>query len=360
LVAVGIIVLLALAGGLSWQSLRGATAFQSSASSGFKRPSTRNIAAYELYERGNDPALFRSDSGVRVAASYLRQALALDPNYGDAYAGLARVHTRPGNAVDPALSRRERLALAEQEAMRAVSLDDSSAEAHSALGMVRRNIYEFESAEREYLRAIEIEPANPRHYEWLSALHVATGRSARGLMEAKRALQLDPLSPTAMAEVANSLLAQDRCDEALVLLEKLASLRPPLLRAGAITAQCYARKRMWPEALEAAQRNLTDGGPRARALIGYVLARSGRADEAGQLIASLLSSQGTTANSFDVAIVYSALGDSDNALKWLERAIDDRSLGFEWLPDILDGFRRHRHFSRYHQQLGLEFDRPGI
>ena len=360
LVAVGIIVLLAVAGGLSWQSLRETTVFQSSASSGFKRPSTRNIAAYELYQRGNDPALFRSDSGVRVAASYLRQALALDPNYGDAYAGLARVHTRPGNAVDPGLSRRERLALAEQEAMRAVSIDESSAEAHSALGMVRRNTYQFESAEREYLRAIELEPGNPRHYEWLSALHVATGRSARGLMEAKRALQLDPLSPTAMAEVANSLLAQDRCDEALVLLEKLASLRPPLLRAGAIAAQCYARKRMWPEALAAAQRNLADGGPRARALIGYVLARSGRADEARRLIASLLSSQGTTANSFDVAIVYSALGDSDNALKWLERAIDDRSLGFEWLPDILENFRHHRHFSRYHQQLGLEFDRPGI
>ncbi len=360
LVAAGIIVLLALAGGLSWRSLRGATAFQSSASSWFKRPSTRNIAAYELYQRGNDPALFRSDSGVRVAASYLRQALALDPNYGDAYAGLARVHTRPGNAVDPGLSRRERLALAEQEAMRAVSIDESSAEAHSALGMVRRNIYQFESAEGEYLRAIELEPENPRHYEWLSALHVARGRSARGLIEAKRAMQLDPLSPTAMAEVANSLLAQDRCDEALVLLEKLASLRPRLLRAGIIAAQCYARKQMWPEALAEAQRNLADGGPRARAVIGYVLARSGRTDEARRLIASLLSSQGTTANSFDVAIVYSALGDSDNALRWLDRAIDDRSLGFEWLPGILDDFRRHRHFSRYHQQLGLEFDRPGI
>ena len=91
-----------------------------------------------------------------------------------------------------------------------------------------------------------------------------------------------------------------------------------------------------------------------------MLARSGRADEARRLLASLISSQGTTANSFDVAIVYSALGDSDNTLKWLERAIDDRSLGFEWLPDILDNFRRHRHFSRYHQQLGLEFDRPRI
>ena len=272
LVAGAIIVLLAVAGGLSWRSLRGATASQSSArsstaarlpidgvaegsaSSRFKRSSTRNVAAYELYQRGNDPALFRSDSGVRVAASYLRQALALDPYFGDAYAGLARVHTRPGNAVEPGLSRRERLALAEQEAMRAVSIDESSAEAHSALGMVRKNTYQFESAEREYLRAIELEPENPRHYEWLSVLHVATGRSARGLMEAKRALQLDPISPTAMAEVANSLLAQDRCDEALVLLQKLASLRPRLLRADVVAAQCHARKQMWPEALAEAQR----------------------------------------------------------------------------------------------------------
>ena len=108
-------------------------------------------------------------------------------------------------------------------------------------------------------------------------------------MEGRRALELDPLSPTANAEFAHALLANDRCDEALAQLEKLRSLRPPLNRAGLIAAECYEQKQMWPEAIAEMQRAATNDGPHGQALLGYLLGRAGRTDEARRVLAALCS-----------------------------------------------------------------------
>lgn len=321
-----------------------------------KRGSTRNIAAYELYLRGNDPVLLRSDSGARAALAYYREAIDLDPNYADAYAGLAKVHTRIGFADDSGLSRRERLALAEQAALKAVAIDESSGTAHAALSVVRRNNYEFASAHSELKRAIELEPANPRFHEWLAVLDASFGRTAEALAESNRALELDPLSPTATAEVANALLASDRCDEALAHLDRLTSLRPPLLRASAIAAQCYARKQMWPQAIDETRKISTIGGPRGQALLGYMLGRGGRTEEAKRVLAGLLAFQRSHQDAFDVAIVYAGLGDNDRAFMWMNKAVDDRSLGFDWLSAIFDGLRRDPRFDKLAARVAFGAD----
>jgi len=319
-----------------------------------KHGSTRNIAAYELYIRGNDQALFRTDSGSRAALEYFRQAVALDSNYAAAYAGLAFVHWRIGFGDDSELSRPDRLALAEQAALKAVALDDSSGEAHAALSFVRRDNYELASAETELKRAVALEPTNSRFHEWLVQLYVLTDRPAEALVEGRRALELDPLSPSATAEVAHALLANDRCDEALALLEKLRSLRPPLNRAGLIAADCYGQKQMWPEAIAEIQRIQVNGGPRVQALLGYTLARGGRADEARQILAALLDrSRRINGGAFDVAIVYAGLGENDQAFIWLEKAVNDRSLGFVWMHTFVDGLRGDPRFERLRRRVGL-------
>lgn len=318
------------------------------------RGSTRNVAAYELYLRGNDPVLGRSDSGGRAALEYFRQAVALDPAYAAAYAGLARMHIRIAVGDDPELSRPDRLALAEQAALKAVALDDSSGDAHLALSMVRRDNYEMASAETELKRAIALEPANPRYRPWLVLLYVVTERPADALMESRRALELDPLSPTANAEVAHALLANDRCDEALAQLANLRSLRPPLLRANAIAAQCYARKQMWPAAVGELEQITVNGGPRAQAMLGYMLGRGGRTDEARRILAALLDrARRTNGGAFHVAIVYAGLGEKDPAFTWLDKAVGDRSLAFEWLHTVLDDLRRDPRFDRLRQRLEL-------
>jgi TolB-like protein/DNA-binding SARP family transcriptional activator len=319
-----------------------------------KRGSTRNIAAYELYLHGNDPVLLRTDSGSRAALEYFRQAIALDPNYAAAYAGLARIHRRIGFGDDTELSRPDRLALAEQAALKAVALDDSSAEAHVALSLIRRDNYELASAETELKRAVALEPTSARIHEWLVQLYALTERPAEALVEGRRALELDPLSPTANAEVAHALLANDRCDEALAQLEKLRSLRPPLNRAGLIAAECYGQKQMWPEAIAEIQRITVNGGPRGQALLGYMLGRAGRPDEARRILAATLDpARRINGGAFDVALVYAGLGDNDQAFVWLDKAVDDRSLGFEWMHAIVEDLQRDPRFERLSRRAGL-------
>jgi tetratricopeptide (TPR) repeat protein len=260
---------------------------------------------------------------------------------------------RIGSGDDTELSRRDRLALAEQAALKAVALDDSLGEAHATLSFVRRNNYDPASAETELKRAVALEPTNARFREWLVLLYVSTERPAEALVEARRALELDPLSPTANAEVAHALLANDRCDEALGQLEKLRSLRPPLLRVGFIAAQCYARKQMWPEAIAETQRTSVNAGPRGQALLGYMLARAGRTDEARRILAALLDrSRRINGGAFEVAMVYAGLGENDQAFRWLDRAVDDRSLAFDHLPTVVDGLRPDPRFHRLRRRIG--------
>jgi DNA-binding SARP family transcriptional activator len=320
-----------------------------------KRGSTRNVAAYELYVLGNDPARFRTDSRAQRALAYFRQAVALDSNYVAAYAGLALMHKRMAFGDDPELSRPERLALAEQAALKAIALDDSFAEAHEALSYVRRDNYELASSELEMKRAIALDPTNARFHEGLVQLYAMTQRPAEALVEAHRALELDSLSPTANAELADALLANDRCDEALAQLARLRSLRPPLNRVGVIAAECYGQKQMWPEAIAEVERNTVNGGPRGQSYLGYVLARGGRTDEARRILAAMLDrSRRTHRVAFDVALVYAGLGEQDQAFAWLDKAVDDRSLGLEWMHATVNGLRRDPRFEKIARRAGLE------
>lgn len=313
----------------------------------------RNIAAYELYLRGNDQVLFRTDSGARVGLEYFRQAIAIDSNYAAAYAGLARMHKRVSVGNDN-LPVRDRLALAEQAALKAVALDDSSGEAHAALAMVRKDNYQMESAEAELKRAVELDPTSARFREELEQLYVTTGRSAEALVEGRRALELDPLSPTAVASLASALLANDRCDEALAQLEKIKSLRPPLNRAGSIAAQCYAQKQMWPQAIAELQHILPNGGARAQGFLGYMLGRAGRKEEARQILAALTRSQRTHGDAFNVAIVYVGLGDNDRAFAWLDKSIGDLSFSLDWAQTFLDVLRSDPRFEDFSRRAGLK------
>jgi DNA-binding SARP family transcriptional activator len=319
-----------------------------------KHGSTHNVAAYELYLRGNDPVLYRTDSGSRAGLEYFRRAVALDPKYAAAYAGLARMHKRIAFGDDPQLSRPDRLALAEQAALKAIALDDSSGEAHEAMGYVRRDNYELTSAETEFKRAVALDPTNSRFHEGLVQIYTMTHRPDEALVEARRAVQLDPLSPTANAEVADALLAGHRCDEALLQLETLRSLRPPLNRANLIAAECYGQKEMWPEAVAEIQRITVNGGPRVYALLGYTLARAGRTEEARQILAVVLDrSRRTKGGAFDVALVYIGLGENDQAFTWLDKAVDDRSLGFEWIHATVNDLRRDPRFEKLGRRAGL-------
>ncbi len=195
---------------------------------------TRSIPAYELYLRGNDPALTRSDSGARLGLEYFRRAVALDTTYAAAWAGLGRMTMRTGGAG--------MRAQAEAALGKALTLDDSLAEVQALLGVLRGWDNDFATGEHYFRRAILLEPINGRIREWFASFLVRAGRPVEALAQAERAVALDPRSPSAVAEVARALAANDRCDEALARLETIAALDPPLLRVEQIAAECHARK----------------------------------------------------------------------------------------------------------------------
>jgi serine/threonine-protein kinase len=317
---------------------------------------TPNIAAYELYLHGSDPALMRGDSSVRRGLDYFRRAIALDSNYAAAYAGLARVHTRLARGGDTTLSVREHMDSAEHAARKAVALNDSLGEAHAALAIVRRDNVDLASAETELKRAVSLEPMTARFHLWLAQLHAFRGRPAEAMAEARLAVTLDPLSPNAAGELARALFVSGRCNEALAQLAKLSGLQPPLLRARSIAAQCYARMGMWPEAIAEARKNTVSAGVPAQGLLGHVLARAGRTDEARQILRALLDQHTRRAadGAFEVAAVYAGLGERDRAFAWLDTALANRSIMLEHLPIILDALSSDPRADDFRRRLGIQ------
>ena len=318
-----------------------------------KRASTANVAAYELYLKGNDPTLLRSDSAVRLGVDYLDRAIALDPTFAAAYAARSRLTFRLAFSDDTTMTRHDRIAAANHFAVTALALDDTSADAHATAGLFHRRRFNFRSAETELKRAIMLEPTTALFHEWLTQQYVMTERSVEALAEARRAVELAPLSATANAELARALLANDRVDEALQVVAALRSLNPPLLRAGSIAAECYARKGMWGEAIAELQPSFANTGPRGRALYAYLLARAGRTKEAQGILAALLTRSKYGGDPGAIATVYVGLGEKDQALDWLARAsIDGTPL--DNLPMLLRDLAPDPRVQSIRRQLGIQ------
>lgn len=319
---------------------------------------TSSIAAYELYLRGSDKTLLRSDSAARLGLDYFRRAIALDSNYAAAWAGLARMTLRVGPGSGLATLRAVQ-ASAEIAARKAIALDDSLAEAHATLGLVLLMRHAVTDAEAELRDAVALEPDSELYREWLAKVLVWTDQFAEALAETRRAVQLAPLSPTSNAEVARALLANGRCDEALAQLEKLTNLEPPLARVTSIQTQCYVVKRRWPEVLAATQPSVAGGAMFYSGLYGYALAGAGRRNEAVRFLDTLLERGRTDVGmSWHIALVYLGLGDLDRAVPWLDRAAENEALSgaMEMAPlaaRLLDSLRTDPRIARLRQRMGL-------
>ncbi len=320
---------------------------------------TSDLAVHELVRLGSDMVLLRSEAGTLEAREYLERAIALDPAHAEAHAFLAGVYLRLAELGRPELGRSEALRLAGDAARTAVALDPSSARSHEALGIVRMSMSEFRAAERSFVEALRLDPAAGRVRERLSSLYLWLDRPSEALQEAEIAVELDPLSPTAAAELARALAANGRCAEALVELRSLEALEPPLLRAGPYAAQCHARSERWSEGVAALRHGWELRGPRGRGLLGYLLARSGEWDEAVRVRDGLVEEwQAGAGDAFALVIVSAGLADLDGAFLWLDRAILDHSLvtapsHIGLLEPLFEDLRRDPRFSAVRERLAL-------
>jgi eukaryotic-like serine/threonine-protein kinase len=320
-----------------------------------RRHHPRSVAAYELYLRGSEPRLLRSQGGVWKSLEYFQQAIAADSTYAAAYAGLALVQVRRGRTTtDPGMPLPELFALAENEGRTAVALDDSLPEAHYALGRVLLAELEFPEAEMEIRRAISLDPTRSIYHQALGYVLEWGDRPEELLEESQRALETDPLNPYGLVGLAGALGMNGRFDEALVQLDRIRAIQPPLQGAAFVTAQIYALQKRVPEAIASLRPQAEAGDPMFRALLGYMLAKAGQRDEAKLLLADLLArSERTGVGAFQVAMVHEGLGDRNEALAWLDKSIDDRSIGSVIMSPVFEDLRRDPRFQKLNGRLGL-------
>lgn len=318
------------------------------------RQQTAKVAAYELYVRGRDPTLLRSDSGVRAAIDYLNRAIALDTAYAAAYAALAYLCATATWANNLSMAeRRGMYARASVAARTAVALDDSLAEAHRQLGYVKWVGYDVPGAIAELERAIALDAHAGEAREGLAKAYEYAERPADAVAETQRAVRANPLSASANAEFAYALYFARRYGEALAEFARVAALQPPLRRTPMYIAETYAVTGRWKDAI-ATLRPVAPRQPLARGLLGYVLARSGARTEAERILREMLAAAADSGYAYEVAEIYAGLGDFDRAFFWLDRALDDYSFRPSVMGPLFDELRADPRFNRLRRRLGTE------
>jgi serine/threonine-protein kinase len=319
-----------------------------------RRP-TANPEAFALYLKGRYFWNQRTRASYDRAIDYFQRAIEADPQFASPHAGLAAVYSQQSmsGALEPERAR-ERV---KASALRALALDDGLAEAHSVLGVyLHAHEWDAEGAEREHLRAVELDPSQPNVRNYYGNFLRSLGRSEEAAAQHARAVDLDPLAPALSETLAFTFLRAGRPHEAHAHVRNAIELDSTFWRAHAVLGNVYEAMNRPEEAVRAFERANELAGAvthRTRADIARVLARTGREHQALRLVAEMRAEATLTGlHEPAVATVLLALGDGVGALHWLEQAYseknpdlayiggDPRFLPFEAVPEYIDLLRR--------------------
>jgi tetratricopeptide (TPR) repeat protein len=292
-----------------------------------------NPEAHELYLKARHFWNKRTEDGVRKALSYFHQAIDNDPTYAHGYAGLADSYNILGyyNAIPPI----EAYPKSKAAALKALEFDDSLAEPHAALGVVKRDFeWDWVGAEAEFQRAIELNPGYVEAHHWRSTLLSMLGRHAEGLREKNKALAMDPLSVVIRTDLARMFYFSGDYDQSLAQYRAALEMDPTFGSAHLWLGQVYEQKGLYEEAISSLKSGmrLSSDSTYALAKLGHGYAMAGRYDEARAVLNQLneLTSK-RYVSPYDVALVHVGLQENDEAFKWLHRALEQRSLWLGYL-----------------------------
>ena len=319
---------------------------------------TDNAAAYQLYLKGRYFWSKRTREGLKKGSEYFKQAIDLDPSYALAYAGLADAYAFLG--LHRVIPPKDILPKAKAAAIKALEIDDTLAEAHTALAYVK-TIYDWDwtGAEEGFKRAIELNPRNAPTHSYYSNYLAAMGRFEESMAEIKRAQELDPLSPIINVMVGYMAFLKRDYDVTVEQCSKTSDIEPNFFWIYMGVGWAYEEQGMYEKAIPEFQRavELTGGLMGTLAGLGHALARAGRGDEALQIIEKLKdpSTHGGHIVPYDIALVYAGFGDQEQSLAWLEKAVDARFGWLIWLnvEPKWDFLRSHTHFKELLQRIGL-------
>jgi len=291
-----------------------------------RRRHTENPRAYSLYLKGRYEWNRRNQEGVAAGIRYFEEAVAEDPRYALAYTGLAdswALH------VDyRSVPVREGFAAAKAYALKAIELDDSLAEAHASLAWTLF-IYDWDwaSAEREFRRAIELDPRYGTAHQWYAFLLTTKNAMGEALVESHTAVELDPGSVSARRSLAITYCYARRYDQARYHIERAIAMNPNAEETYRILGLTLALEGQLDEALRVLRETVAmrESGSYSRATLGYALARAGQRAEAESILREL---EATAAAQYVSPVAFATiligLGETDRALDWMERAIEDR------------------------------------
>jgi eukaryotic-like serine/threonine-protein kinase len=318
---------------------------------------TANAEAFQLYLKGRFYWNKRTAPDLQRAIPFFQQAIEKDPNYALAYSGLADNYALiPAYTTEPA---RQVMPKAKEAALKALALDDKLAEAHASLGQITAYYdYDFVTAEREYRRAIELNPNYAPAHQWLAEHLAATRRNDEALAEIRRALELDPMSVIMNRIYADILVDGRRFDEAIQQYHRALELEPNFPTSHYFLGRAYEAKGMYDEAV----REYTNASALGTVLKEIPAKAHDIFKKSGWKAYVEFNLQQLVENAaerrfppFVVATFYAKVGRNDEAITWLERGYEERdfrmtllSVAFEF-----DSLRSDPRFKELVRRMGL-------
>ena len=316
-----------------------------------------NPESYEALLKGRYFWNKRTPEGLTEAIRYFSQAVAKDPSYAPAYAGLADSYALAGDWKYGVLAPREAYPKAEAAAAKALALDSSLGEAHISLAFCLDAFdWKWESAEREFRRGIELSPGYATGHEWYAWHLAALRRNSEAVAEVEKAATLDPLSLIVGADLAEELLVAHRYDEALEQSRRTLDMDPFFAPAHFAMGEVYTQKHMNNEAIAELQKaiELSPGSTACRANLAYAYAIAGMRDEAVQVLDDLKNrKQNGFSNAPEIALVYVGMNQKDQAMLWLERAYAERFSPWVLMRPAFDPLLPDPRFRDLMLRLGL-------
>lgn len=312
-------------------------------------------AVYDLYLRGRFFWNRRTEEDVRRAIEHFEEAIRKDPTYAPAFAGLADSYIILNQWSMPGATAWTK---ARAAADRALQLDDTLAEGHtSRAGIAMNGEWDWARADKEYRRALELNPGYATAHHWYGYYLMLTGRLAEAEVELKRAQELDPLSLIINANIGFRLYVARDHRAALAHWQKALEKDPNSSLLHAYKGLALLQLERYPEALATIQKSMDlSGAPPTLAVIAHTYAKMGRTDEARKVLASLHeTSKKRFVPAFYISLVHLGLGEHDLAFRWLEKAYEERSGPMLELhaDPIFDPLRADPRFTTLLRRIGL-------
>ncbi len=309
---------------------------------------TVNPAAHVAYLQGSFLWNRFTGESVRQAIQRFEEALAIDPNYAAAHGGLADSYIMLAN--HHILPPREGFSLGRRAAERGLALDESLAELHTSLGWIHRLFdWDWPAAERECLRAVQLNPGYAFGRSRYALLLSGMGRHEEAIAEAQRAHELDPLNLLTYTVVGDTLFYARRFDRSVLPYRKCLDLDPTFGAAHTDLARSLEQLGRADEAIEEFVRGTAgpDGQPPPSSGLAILYARAGRKDDSRATLEAVQAlAQKQFVSPYGIASYYAVIGDNERALDWLDKAYSERDGTLIWLKvhPRLDGLRGEPRF----------------